>query len=130
MIGIDTGFFIRLLQGQDEAQKVWQNVIKSPKNMSLVSCISIYELQRNALKGAVDKAKGEHLLGSLPEVFTILYLTSSKQLRRAAAIAHGNGLAMADALILTSLMDGGAKVIYTTDKDMFSYQAGPKIVKL
>jgi predicted nucleic acid-binding protein len=45
-------------------------------------------------------------------------------------MAHGNGLSMADAIILTSLIHAGAEVVYTTDRDLARYGAGPEIVLL
>ncbi len=45
-------------------------------------------------------------------------------------IGLDNALAMADALILTSLMQVGVEEVYTTDPDLSAYTAGPRIVLL
>lgn len=130
VVGFDTGFFIRLLQGHDKAKVVWRSAVSKPQRDSLVSCLSFYEIQRVALKGAVDKKSAEALLADLASICTILWLDDSTLLRRAAHIAHGNGMAMADALILHSLIKGGATHIYTTDTDMLAYKSTHEIVML
>lgn len=66
----------------------------------------------------------------LPVLCRVVWLSDSALLRRAAQVAHGNGLAMADAVILVSLMNAGVDTIYTTDSDLEQYRAGPSIHRL
>lgn len=130
MIGLDTGFFIRLLKESAGAAAVWAEVTAGPQEDALVSCITLFELQRSGLRGLTEPSKTDQFLDALPHICRILWLSDAEQMRRATRVAHGNGLAMADALILTSLMDAGAEVVYTTDSDLEAYRAGPRIVRL
>jgi predicted nucleic acid-binding protein len=130
MIGLDTGVFIRFLKGDKAALEIWSRVTAKPQEDTLVSCITLYELQRSGLRGLTEKAKTEQFLDALPQVCRVLWLNDAGFMRRAVRVAHGNGLAMADALILTSFMEAGAEVIYTTDSDLEAYRAGPRIVRL
>jgi predicted nucleic acid-binding protein len=130
VIGLDSGFFIRLLKEDEGAAALWAKVTAEPQEEALVSCLTLYELQRSGLRGLTERRKTDLLLDALPHVCRILWLNDAELVRRAARIAHGNGLAMADALILTSLMEANAEVIYTTDSDLERYQAGPPVVRL
>ncbi|MDQ3396916.1 MAG: type II toxin-antitoxin system VapC family toxin [Deinococcota bacterium] len=130
MIGLDSGFFIRLLQEDEGAAALWAKITAEPQEEALVSCLTLYELQRSGLRGLTEQRKTDLFLDALPYVCRILWLNDAELIRRAVRIAHGNGLALADALILTSLMGAGAEAIYTTDSDLERYQAGPRIVRL
>lgn len=129
MIGLDTGFFIRLLQGDATAAEVWERITRGYTS-AVISCISLYELDKQGLRGAVQKEAVETLTEELPHLCTVVWLDEPTLLRRAARIAHGNALAMADALILASLMEAGVEEVYTTDRDLQSYTTGPRIVLL
>ena len=115
-LGLDTGFFFRLLAGHPEAVRVWGSVLDGDA-VGVVSCVSFYELRRASLRGALGPDETAALLDGLPELCVVVWLDEATQMDRAARHAHGTGLAMADALILTSLLDGGAETVYTTDSD-------------
>ncbi|WMT58553.1 type II toxin-antitoxin system VapC family toxin [Truepera radiovictrix] len=122
--------FIRLLKEDKGALELWDEVTAGPQEEALVSCITLYELQRSGLRGLTEGEKTDRFLDALPQVCSILWLRDAESMRRATRLAHGNGLAMADALILFSLIEAGAEVIYTTDSDFEAYKAGPRIVRL
>ncbi len=128
-VGLDTGFFIRLLESVPRATQLW-GTITGGETVAAISCITLYELEKQGLRGAVDSEAAETLIEELPHLCLVHWLDNPAIMRRAARIAHGNGLAMADALILTSLMEAGAEEVYTTDSDLSAYAAGPRIVML
>ena len=130
-IGCDTGFFGGLLEHQGEVEEVWQTAAEGEHQL-VMSCISLFELRRLGLRGAFPKDRVEEALEYLPESCEIVWLGSENGylLERASRIAHGNGLAMADAIILTSLMAANVEVIYSSDSDFEAYPAGPRIVKI
>lgn len=127
--GLDTGFFVRLLQEDSTAEHVWAR-ITSGRAAGVLSCLSLYELEKQGLNGLVQREATETLVRELPHVCMVVWLDNPDLLRRAARIAHGNALAMADALILTSLIEAGAEEVYTTDRDLEAYAAGPRVVLL
>ena len=99
-----------------------------------MSVVSLYELRCLALRGVIERKRTEKPLALLLSVCRIVYLNrdGNELLERAARIAHGNGLSMADSLILGSALLAGADTLYTIDSDMTKYQGkdGPNVVLL
>lgn len=128
-IGLDTGFFVALLEAKKKALDPWKTISESSQKENFVSYISLYELQKSARKGAVEYDKAMVLLDAIPNVTTVVWL-DTELLERAARLSHGNGLSMADAIILQSFLDQGCETIYTTDSDLAKYRAGSTIIRL
>ena len=123
-IGLDTGFFVELLRGNPQAVEVWKSVAEG-ENESLVSCLTLFEIERLGLKGAIGEVKT--LLESLPAVCRVIWL-DSQILSLAARLSHGLSIPAVDSLILAGLVNEKVKVIYTTDSDLEKYaRKGVKI---
>ena len=133
MSACDTGFFVEYLNANARAAEVFA-AARVRKEKLVVSVISLYELRRLALRGVTEQGRTGKLLTLLPNVCRVIYLDrdSDALLERAARIAHGNGLSMADSLILSSALLAGADTLYTTDSDMAKYRGrdGPNVVLL
>ena len=133
MSACDTGFFVAYLNAHAQAAEVWA-AARAHNQKLIVSVVSLYELRRLALKGVIEPGRTEKLLTLLPSLCRIIYLdqASDALLERSARVAHGNGLSMADSLILGSALLAGADTLYTTDNDMAKYQGkdGPNVVLL
>ena len=133
MSACDTGFFVEYLDANARAAEVFA-AARVGRERLIVSVISLYELRRLALEGVTEKGRTEKLLVLLHRVCRVVYLdqNSDELLERAARIAHGNGLSMADSLILSSALLAGADTLYTTDSDMAKYRGkdGPNVVLL
>lgn len=132
MTGFDTGFFFRLLDGVPRAVSVWEPVAAGDASAAL-SCITLFELDRAALRGTLDRTAVDVLLVDLPVLCRVVWLGEGEgpgRLHRAARLAHGNGLAMADALILSALIEAGATTVYTTDPDLARYDGPTEVVVL
>ncbi|UCH26712.1 MAG: PIN domain-containing protein [Trueperaceae bacterium] len=134
MIAADTGFFVEYLNANELAAEIWARA-RADQQKLIMSVITIFELRRLALKGEIKRSQTGMFVELAPRVCSIVYLdeaNSYELLDRAARIAHGNGLSMADSLILTSALDAGATVLYTTDSDMAKYRGerGLEIVRL
>jgi predicted nucleic acid-binding protein len=128
-VGLDTSFFVKLLQGDQRARKVWERVARR-EIVAVISCISLFEIDKLGLKGVLARTSVDTLLEEVLFVCKVVWLDAPTRLRQAARIAHGNGLGMADALILTSLIEAKASEIYTADPDLAAYPGGPKTVRL
>jgi predicted nucleic acid-binding protein len=128
-VGLDTSCFVKLLQGDQRARKVWERVARR-EIVAVISCISLYEIDKLAFKGALARTAADTLLEEILVVCQVVWLDALTRLRQAARIAHGNGLGMADALILASLIEAKATEIYTADPDLAAYRGGPKTVLL
>lgn len=130
-VGFDTGFFRRLHDGDSRAMGVWADV-RASRATGLVSCVTLFELERLGLRGVIPRSVADAFTAAIPVTCTVVWLdatTGADRLSRAARRGHGIGLAMADALILTSLLDAGAETVYTTDSD-FQRHDGPETVVL
>jgi predicted nucleic acid-binding protein len=129
MIGLDTGFFVEFVRGNKQAIQLWQELSADSGVKRLVSCISIYELQKLVVRKVIDKTKTEGIISVLSDFCKIIWL-DNQILQKSAQLSHKTGLAMGDALIVQSLIEGGARVIYTTDSDLAKHKLGPKMIRL
>ena len=68
MTALDTGFFLRLLEGHEEAGALWRALAEG-EGEGVVSGLSLVELLRLGLKGALAKEDAELLLQAIPAVF-------------------------------------------------------------
>ncbi len=132
VLGFDTGFFVRLLQADARAVAAWADV-RAGHAVGAASCITLFELDRLGLRGQVERAPAEGLVAALPVTCRVVWLgpeDGAARIHRAVRLGQGNGLAMADAIILTSLLDAGATTVYTSDPDFERYDGPIDIVLL
>ena len=95
------------------------------ENESLVSCLTLFEIERLGLKGTIEKVKT--LLESLPAVCRVIWL-DYQILSLAARLSDRLNIPAVDSLILAGLVNEKVKVIYTTDSDLEKYaRRGVKI---
>jgi predicted nucleic acid-binding protein len=118
--GLDSGFFVELLRGGPQAVSVWKEILEGRE--SVVSCISLFELRRLALKGMIETDAVDTVIEAIMNICHISWLDHKEMLYSAAGLAHGLGLHMADALILSGFIASRASVIYTTDPHLASYR--------
>jgi predicted nucleic acid-binding protein len=124
--GLDTGFFFALMRGDDRPWSVWTSITDGAAS-GVVSTLSVYELQRNAMKGLLVREDVEAFLDDLPLLCTMHDTLSSAAAQRAARLGWGNGLSMADALILQAFLDEEVTHVLTTDHDLTVYEGGPSV---
>jgi predicted nucleic acid-binding protein len=118
--GFDTGFFV-LLAGQDpEAIALWEEVSNGGREV-LVSALSLCELHRLGLRGAVPLEFAEGALELVPQVCRVVWIDEMEALRSAAQLSHGLDLTLTDALILATLVAHDCREIFTTDRDLAGY---------
>lgn len=124
--GLDTGFFFRLFDDAERARTVWTAIVEGTAS-GVVSTVSGYELQRNALKGVLVRDDVAAFLDELPLLCTIHDTLTMGTVRRAAHLGWGNGMPMADALILQAFLDEDVTDILTTDSDFTAYDGEPNV---
>lgn len=120
MTGLDTGFFIKFLENNQEAVKVWKGIMEGEE--ASVSCLSLYELKRLSLKGMIAEKTLEIIVAAVSSLCRIVWLNEQEVLLMGANLSHGLGIPSIDALILAGLLKSGAKIIYTTDSHLQAYQ--------
>jgi len=128
-VGLDTGFFVKLLAGSSEAVDVYGEIVRG-EVIGVVSVIVVFELRRLALRGLVDRAAYEVLERNWPVLFQVESVDRELALE-AASISHESGLPSADALIYATCKKAGCDRFYTADLD-FEVVSGkrPRIVFL
>lgn len=129
MIGFDTGFFVKLLRADGRAITIWRQIV-SGKKTGVSSCLTLFELERLALQGALDRTKASALIAEIPRACQVAWLTSAAITNRAARISHSAGLPGIDALILAGVAAAGARTVYTTDDWSTASVKPVKIVRL
>jgi predicted nucleic acid-binding protein len=120
MIGIDTGFFVELIKGNKQTLKVWNEILDGDD--LVVSCISLYELKKLALKGSIDRRSVDILLEAIKNICIIAWLDNYDVFMAAANLSHGLGLHMSDSFILSGFIKYDATTIYTVDPHFCSYK--------
>ena len=132
VLGFDTGFFVRLLQADARSVVAWADV-RAGRAVGAVSCPPLFELDRLGLRGQIERGPAEALVAAIPLTCRVVGLgpeDGAERLRRSVRVGQGNGLGMADAILLTSLLDAGATTVYTADSDFERYDGPLDVVLL
>lgn len=120
MIGLDTGFFVELLRNNSMVVKIWEGVIEGDE--SAVSCLTLYELKRLSLKGAIESKAIDTMVDAIRAICRIVWLDNAEILMGAATISQSHNIHAMDSLILASLSTLNVKTIYTTDSHVEKYK--------
>ena len=125
MIGLDTGFFLELVNGNEQAVTLWQSCLDDNVEL-VVSCLTLFEVERLGLKGKLSAS--DTILDAIRGVTLVVWL-NREILSRAAGLSHGLGISAVDSLILASLTSREVSEIYTTDSDLEKYQSKDIMVR-
>ena len=117
MIGLDTGFFLELVNGNNEATRLWESCLDDQVDFA-VSALSLFEVERLGLKGKLKNV--EAVLNAINDVTSVVW-PDQEILSKAARLSHGLGIPAVDSLILTSLVSVDCSEIYTTDSHLEAY---------
>ena len=120
MIGLDTGFFVELLRNNSISIRVWEEIMEGDE--TTVSCLTLYELQRLSLKGAIESNAVNVMLEAIRAICKVVWLDEAKILTGAATISQSYGIHAIDSLILASFATLNVKTIYTTDSHIEKYK--------
>lgn len=125
-VGLDTFFFVELARGNEEAIRLWQEIVEG-ENVGIVCLISVFELKRLSLRGVIPREFCDVLFEAFRERVCEVKELSWKLLEEAAYISHGIGMSAVDSLIYTACRD--CNEIYTADSDFLkSGKKKPKII--
>ncbi|WP_245563403.1 type II toxin-antitoxin system VapC family toxin [Thermus antranikianii] len=102
---------------------------RGPKEEGLVSGLTLVELLRLGLKGALAREDAELLLKAIPAVCRVVWPDWGIG-ERAARLSHGLHLPLVDALILATALEAGAGEIWTADADLARYEGKLRVVLL
>jgi predicted nucleic acid-binding protein len=129
MTGLDTGFFVQLLRGDRQAGKLFEQM--DDDTDLCVSCLTIFELKRLSLRGALEKDAVNKLIDNILLLCRISWIDNVEIQDVAAGLSHGLGIPAVDSLILAGFILNGSEIIYTTDSHLEKYvKKGVRIIKL
>ncbi|MFH1436001.1 MAG: type II toxin-antitoxin system VapC family toxin [Pseudomonadota bacterium] len=130
MTGLDTGYFIMLLEGNEKAGNIWQSLLDGEDD-AVVSCLTLFELERLSLKGKIARNAMNILHDGIGAVCLIAWMNDTRILLSGAKLSHSFGTPAMDSLILAGFKREGVSTIYTTDSDMEKYgHKGVKVINL
>jgi predicted nucleic acid-binding protein len=121
IVGFDSGYFVRLLEGNETAVKVWQDLTEGEID-AVVSPLTFFELKRLGLKGEINNESLETLFEAIEGLCHIVWLNDTYIFTSSASISHGTGIPAVDSIILFSCLTMNAKKIYTTDPHLKAYK--------
>lgn len=129
MTGLDTGFFVKLLKGDNKVKEIFEDI---NDDLDLcVSCLTIFELKRLSLKGALEEKTVDQLIDNITSLAYISWLDNVEIHTTAASLAHGLGIPAVDSLILAGFIMNGSERIYTTDSHLEKYmKKGVQIIRI
>lgn len=119
MIGLDTGFFIELMNGNAEAVSLWKSCLNDEVEL-VVSSLTFFEIERLGLKGKLKDS--EAILDAIDSVTLVAWLERD-MLNLAARFSHSLGIPAIDSLILACLVANDCSEIYTTDAHLEAYES-------
>ena len=129
VIGFDTGFFVKFIEGNREALSAWGKIIEGEEGV--VSCLTLFELELLSLRGRIKLNITKTLLEIIQGTCKIIWLDSKNILSLGAKLSHSLGIPTVDSLILAGFIISDVNIIYTTDSDFEAYKRKEvKIVKL
>lgn len=102
------------------AVKIWERIIEGED--SAVSCLTLYELKRLSLKGAIESNAVGTMIEAIRTICKVVWLDEVEILVKAATISQSYGIHAIDSLILSSLATINVKTIYTTDPHIEKYE--------
>ena len=121
MTGLDSGFFVELLKGNEQAVEKWKNIVDGETD-AVVCGLTIYDLKRLALKGGLTIAAVQLTIEAIMAVCQVVWIDDCELLDAAARLSHGNDIPAVDAIILASLLQAGTHTIYSTDRHLQNFK--------
>jgi predicted nucleic acid-binding protein len=130
-IAFDTGYFLQLATGTlDPTHRPAFISVADGEAVGFASGIVLYEIRKQGYKGAISPNDAEFLCGTIEDSCQIVWPDTADFMDQTARLSHGNGLSMADAMILQSALSESAQRLYTTDSDLHQYDGPIEVITL
>ena len=115
VIGVDTGFFIKLKSNNPRAKEIWENVINGEEELA-VSVLSINEISVHFFRNGKPEECKEIL--TLLKLFPNINLipVSERIAELSAGYRYSLGIPTIDSLILTTFIYEHCDKVISTDK--------------
>ena len=127
--GFDTGYFVKYATGElSESHRRVLRALAEEEGLGVANGLVIYELEKLGYRGVLDMENAEWLVGIVGDACAVDRTLSNSFLDEAARLSHGNGLSMADAMMLATALRHDADELYTTDHDLLAYEGSIEVV--
>lgn len=113
---LGTSYFFRLIDQPDGVVRATWNDFREETAVGVV----LFELNRHALVGRLPKSTVDALVARADDAFQVVWMNSMVRTDRTARLAYGEGLSMAEALVLMAAPETEATRLYTGDRDLAS----------
>ena len=126
VIGLDTGFFVALMNKEKEAVRFWNDLSLSdiPPVVSMLTIGELLYISFRLNQPDLGKQLAENIF-----IAANVVPVEREIVEKAAGLKASSGIPYVDSLILATFLISGCKEIHTTDKNHFS-RVNTKGVKL
>ena len=116
MVGLDTGYFVGMIQGEEDIIKHWED-LKARDVIPFVSVLTLGELLYLTIR--VGKPEhGRKMVEGIVKTSSIVDV-NMQIVERAAVLKGGRGIPYIDSLIIASFLENNCKEIHTKDRRHF-----------
>ena len=117
MVGIDTGFFVGLMQGDSKPIEFWGSLVDRD-TLPVISMLTIGELLYISFRLG-QSASGRELVNSIDKSARVIPV-DRPIVEKAASLKAGRGIPYIDSIIISTFMLADCSVVHTTDRRHFS----------
>lgn len=117
MVGLDTGFFVEMIKGDEAVIDLWRKYNASD-NPPVVSVLTLGELLYLSYRIGTPEV-GRALVESI-DIAARVVTVDREIIERAAALKAGRAIPYTDAIIIATFLLNDCKTIHTTDRNHFS----------
>jgi predicted nucleic acid-binding protein len=116
MVGLDTGYFVGIIQGEKNIIKHWEG-LKTREIIPFVSVLTLGEILYLTIRVGKPE-QGRKMVEGIEKMSNVVDV--NKQIvERAAALKGGRGIPYVDSIIIASFLENGCKEIHTKDRNHF-----------
>lgn len=117
MVGLDTGFFVGMIRGNQDIIDIWEE-LNSADTAPVVSVLTLGELLYISFRTGTPDV-GKALVDNIDMASRVVPV-DRKIIEKAAALKAGRAIPYIDAIILATFMLNDCRTIHTTDRNHFS----------
>lgn len=117
MVGLDTGFFVGMIRGNQKIVEIWQ-ALNNEDTLPVVSVLTLGELLYISFRTGTPDV-GKSLVDNIDLAARVIPV-DRKIIEKAAALKAGRAIPYIDAIILATFMLNECRTIHTTDRNHFS----------
>lgn len=117
MVGLDTGFFVGMIKGNQDIIDIWQD-LNSGDTLPVVSVLTLGELLYISFRTGTPDF-GKDLVDNIDLASRVIPV-DRKIIEKAAALKAGRAIPYIDSIILATFMLNECRTIHTTDRNHFS----------